>query len=274
MGRRLAIVSCAVLCGCLIPDLYPLSGGGGGGDAGSSGDAGDAGDSGTPDVIVTGDGSARYCDGFKNATFCDDFDVGTLGAGWLPPDLKGAGSTVAQSSTAQSLPFSLRSTITGPQSNDPVAYIEKDFPGTWVALDYSYYLYVVKRPTTTGMEIGDVGVFTSTEAWYAGLIVGGSTDQGFVEHDKPATPSQYAPTQLTAPTPVGKWVHVEWHVVLDPQPSATLKMDGAIVYDVQIPGNFGFAKGAIFVEAGIAFSDKSTNGGEVLVDGVVVRLTP
>lgn len=284
MGRRFAIVFCASLTACLIPDLYPLSGGTVGNDGGAGSDASaDAGadatpgTDATPDGFIPGDGGGRFCDTVKTATFCDDFDVGTFGAAWLTPQLSGTGSTLLPSTPARSSPFAARSKVTGPQVSFQGASMRKEFGGTYGVMDFSYALYLVKKPTTAGLEVGDLGIFGASEKWYCGLILVSSSDQGFFEHDKSGSPNQYASSPLAAPIPTGKWVQIAWHLELDPArggPAVTLKVDGVTAYAAAITPSFGFAKGSLFASAGIVYADPVTDGGEILVDDVVVTVGP
>lgn len=279
MARRLVLASAALLSAlsaCLLPDLYPLSGG-----PAEPGDGGpdatpitDAAKPDAPDVGTSTDGAVRFCDTVGAVAFCDDFDVGTFAAAWESPNVFGAGSTFAPGTLARSAPTSAHATVLGSSSGPVGAAIQKSLPGTLGALDYAYDLYVVKKPTTNGLEVNDMGVSIGPDDWYTGLVLQASGDIGFVEHDKTNEPNQYSPTNLTTSVPIGKWVRIATHLELDPNrggPSVTMKMDGVTVYSVAVPANYGFVKGPMFVNAGINYADQGTNGGELYVDNVVAQ---
>ena len=167
--------------------------------------------------------AGRTCD----ATFCDDFDDGPLGAKWTKTTLAGGG-TLELATPARSLPNALRAQFHGVSSpQDRYAMLEQDLGlGKSVRCDFS--IYVASRPNmdlddvfrirTRGPGVGDFLLY------FAVSTGGGSLADDIAYPDGGcACPQKYVPfTQL----PVSSWAHVTVETNFS---TATVTVDGTMV---------------------------------------------
>jgi len=267
MRFRVLAVACAGLAGgaaCLFPSLGDVGVGGS-----SDGAAEDA------DAIATGsDGGiaadADFCTSIAPApTFCDSFDRGAFGASWSKSDVYGAGAAIGTSSLAWTPPLSFHS-IVDVDDGGSAANLSENFDGTGRAVDYSFDLYVERKPSQGGTEISGVGVSIGEDDYYLDIVLG--PDVVNIEHDGPNGDATSAPL---ANIPTGRWMNVAWHLDLAPEagaPSARLEIDGAIVYSNALPP-YGFAPGSTWIFAGIGWQSPDADGTVIDVDDVVAGVT-
>jgi hypothetical protein len=243
----------------------------GGSDAAVDGTT-DIPDSASDTPLMTDSGGKRFCETVSPMpTFCEDFDVGAFGAAWGTPNVNGTGTALGPfSMITHSSPNALQAMIGGPSTNTMEANLPKLFGGTFSVLDYSFWLYLVKKPTVSQMEFADVGVNVGQDSYYVGIVVG-ANDYAFAEHDS-ASPTQYMSYSVSGLV-TGKWMHVEWHLNLNAPASVVLKVDGATAWSGMLPA-FGFTKGAPWIGAGINYASKDVNGGELLIDDLTLTMTP
>jgi hypothetical protein len=169
--------------------------------------------------------AARTCD----ATFCDDFDDGPLGATWTKTNLAGGG-TLDLATPAQSLPNALRARFYGVSSpDDRYAMLEKDL-GMGKAVRCDFAMQVTKRPNkdiddvfrirTRGPGLNDYLL------WFVVSTAGGALADDIAYPDGGcACPQRY---DAFPNLPQGTWVHVTVETDFS---RATVKIDGQTVVD-------------------------------------------
>jgi hypothetical protein len=261
--RRALVAIFGVLvfaAGCLFPSLDGL---GGSGDAQTNEAAADAG------------GEAGFCASLSPpATFCDDFDHGALGATWTKTQLVGPGAVLELNPLARTPPSSLHSLVADSGAGGTASLVEA-LPGTANVIDYTFDLYVARKPTIEKVEICGVGVTIGQDEYYVDVFLGPEDDAN-MEHDGPSGYVEGNSVPLSQPLATGKWMNASWHLVVAPDaggPSATLEVDGQILFSASLP-SYGYAPGTPWVVGGIGYQPTTADGAEIYVDDVVVRVDP
>jgi hypothetical protein len=282
-ARAAALLLGSLAAGCsLLTDvgslIAPAGDGGNGADAAdaatrdSSSDARDDVDAAALDAPPAG----RFCDSvMPQPTFCDDFDVGMFGANWNMPNIVGPGAALSADAFARSPPTALRAAA-GTPLQQAYANITKDFSGTTRIIDYAFDLYVERKSTGSDpIEVCDVGVNANGDTYYVAVLLG-NTDYVLAEHDPPMGNGESMSIPISSPLPTKKWVRVAFRIDYAPamgSPNVTFSIDGVVGLSTALPA-YGWKPGTAWAQAGIGWAGSGSTGGEVLVDNVVVRLTP
>jgi hypothetical protein len=175
-----------------------------GGDAGVAvtidGAPTDASDAGKP----PGDGAPRSCD----ATFCDDFDNGPLGATWTATDTaKGGELTLVPQ--AFSPPNALRMFIPD-TSGTRTARLAKAFP-TPKRVRCDVELFITKPPVANqNVQVLGFNAPTDAEGFYA-VFLKIEDASGYLAEEVTGSPDRVLDLP---PFPVGSWVHFAMDVDL------------------------------------------------------------
>lgn len=168
-------------------------------------------------------GAPRPCD----ATFCDDFDFGPLGARWAQINAAATAGTLDLVDAGRSAPFALRATAFGGALTFRDVDLAKQF-GSVKTASCTFAVKPVERPGRPAVFFYR-GLTTSSDNWYASITLADTeTTLGLAIFFKDGgVPSEAIAT--APPAPIGEWTELR---IATTQTKLTLSVNGVPAADL------------------------------------------